>query len=151
MDDKIIVDTYVGVDVKIILHDEEDNGEEVEICIDNVIGFETTEDNKAKIFYYWMEEGTSMVVTETPEEVREIVSAAKTKKKAIKDNYVVVEKLPEDVKFQTVRLDILDRLYEREQCFMTLIERMFPGEEFAKVKEDFLETLKKDCNNERSL
>jgi len=145
MDDKIIVDTYVGADVKIILHDEEDNGEEVEICIDNVIGFETTEDNKAKFFYYWMDEGTSMVVTETPEEVREIISAAKTKKKAIKDNYVVVEKLPEDVKYQTVRLDILDRLYEREQCFMTLIERMFPGEVFAKVKEDFLETLKKDC------
>ena len=99
---------------------EDDNGEEVEICIDNVIGFETTEDNKARVFYYWLEEGTSMIVTETPEEVREIISAARTKKKAIKDNYVVVEKLPEDVKFQTVRLDILDRLYEREQCFMTL-------------------------------
>ena len=86
-----------------------------------------------------------MIVTETPEEVREIISAAITKKKAIKDNYVVVEKLPEDVKYQTVRLDILDRLYEREQCFMALVERMFPGEAFAKVKEEFLEMLKKDC------
>ena len=144
-DDSIRVETFAVVDVLITLHDEDDNGEEVEICIDNVIGFETTEDNKARVFYYWQEEGTSMIVTETSEEVREIISAARTKKKAIKDNYVVVEKLPEDVKYQTVRLDILDRLYEREQCFMTLIERMFPGEAFAKVKEEFLEVLKKDC------
>lgn len=144
-DNSIRVETFAVVDVLITLHDEDDNGEEVEIRIDDVIGVETTEDNNARVFYYWLEEDTSMVVTETPEEVREIISAARTKKKAMKDNYVVVEKLPEDVKFQTVRLDILDRLYEREQCFMTLIERMFPGEAFAKVKEEFLETLKKDC------
>ena len=144
-DDAIRVETFAVVDVLITLHDEDNNGEEVEICIDSVIGVETTEDSKASVFYYWLEESTSMIVTETPEEVREIISAAITKKKAIKDNYVVVEKLPEDVKYQTVRLDILDRLYEREQCFMALVERMFPGEAFAKVKEEFLEMLKKDC------
>lgn len=148
-DDAIRVETFAVVDVLITLHDEDNNGEEFEICIDSVIGVETTEDNKARVFYYWLEEDTSMIATETPEEVREIISAARTKKKAMKDNYVVVEKLPEDVKYQTVRLDILDRLYEREQCFMTLIERMFPGEAFAKVKEEFLEALREECNSQK--